>query len=342
MTIVDTAAIAAPETGGGGGRQGHWFLRFLATRIAQGIVVLLIVTLIVYFLLHLSLPDGPGAGVLGMQATDEQIKEFNRTHGFDLPVWRQYLNFLAQVIQGDFGTSFEMKRAVTDLIGQRLPKTLVLAALAMVVALLVSIPLGVMQAVRRNKAFDTIFTAVNFVLYSTPSFFLGLILVIVFTQWLKLLPATAPQGQTVAEVLSKANGLVLPTLTAAVPIIATFARYMRSSTLENLGEDYVRTARAKGTSRGRVVARHVFRNSLTPIIAMLGYYLPVMFGGMIVVESLFNYPGMGLLFWTSAQTSDYPVLLGCIMIIAVATVAGSLLADLIQAALDPRTRGELK
>ena len=116
---------------------------------------------------------------------------------------------------------------------------------------------------------------------------------------------------------------------------------MRSATIDNLSEDYVRTARAKGTPMAVVIRRHVVRNSLTPVIAMLGYYLPVMFGGMIVVESLFNYPGMGLLFWTSAQTSDYPVLLGCILVIAIATVIGSLLADVIQVLLNPRTREEL-
>ncbi|MDR2256865.1 MAG: ABC transporter permease [Arthrobacter sp.] len=336
------APAAASRQGRGGAAASAWFWRYLAKRVAQGIAVILIVTLIVFALMHLALPDGPGSGVLGMQATDVQIAAFNHEHGFDLPVWQQYVNFLGQIATGDFGTSFEAKRPVLDLLAQRLPKTLLLAVLAMAVALLVSIPLGVAQAVRRNKPFDTVMTAINFVLYSTPSFFLGLILVIVFTQWMHLLPATAPQGQTVAAVLAKPQGLVLPVLTGAIPIIATFSRYMRSSTLENLGEDYVRTARSKGTPVNRVVVKHVFRNSLTPIIAMLGYYLPVMFGGMIVVESLFNYPGMGLLFWTSAQKSDYPVLMGCMLIIAIATVIGSLVADLIQAALDPRTRGALK
>ena len=339
---VAPAVAAAPLTGRGGAARRTWFLRYLMKRVAQGLAVILLVTLIVFTLLHMALPNGPGAGVLGMGATDVQIAAFNHANGFDLPVWQQYFNFLGQIATGDLGTSFEAKRPVADLLAQRLPKTMLLAALAMIVALVIAIPLGVAQAVKRNKPFDTVMTAINFVLYSTPSFFLGLILVIVFTQWMHVFPATAPQGQTVAAVMAKPAGLVLPVLTGAIPIIATFSRYMRSSTLENLDEDYVRTARSKGTPQKRVVIRHVFRNSLTPIIAMLGYYLPVMFGGMIVVESLFNYPGMGLLFWTSAQTSDYPVLLGCILIIALATVIGSLLADLIQAALDPRTRGALK
>ncbi|WP_226083095.1 ABC transporter permease [Mycetocola spongiae] len=314
---------------------------FLARRLFQAAIVILIVTLIVFALLHLALPNGPALGILGMQATQEQIEAFNQKNGFDLPLWQQYLNFLAQLLRGDLGTSFTLNRPVSSAIGQRLPKTMVLALLSMLVALAVALPMGIFQATRRGKGADVALTAWNFVIYSTPSFFLGLILVIVFGQWLRWFPSQAPQGATVGEVLSQPAGLILPILTMSLGIIATFSRYMRSATIDNLSEDYVRTARAKGTSYRRVVTEHVVRNSLTPVIAMFGYYLPVMFGGMIVVESLFNYPGMGLLFWSAAQTSDYPILLGCVLIIAIATVIGSLLADLIQALLDPRTRGEL-
>lgn len=317
------------------------FWLFLARRVLQGLIVILIVTLIVFALLHLAMPQGPAQGVLGMAASQEQIDAFNKEHGYDLPVWQQYINFLGQLAVGDLGDSFKLNRPVADAIEQRLPKTLVLALISMVVALIIAIPMGIYQATRRGKAGDYILTAINFLIYSTPSFFLGLVLVIVFAQTFKLVPALAPQGDTVADVLGQPAKLVLPVVTAALGIIATLSRYMRSSTIDNLSEDYVRTARAKGTPMSVVVRRHVVRNSLTSVIAMLGYYLPVMFGGMIVVESLFNYPGMGLLFWTSAQNSDYPVLIGCILVIALATVIGSLLADIAQALLNPRTRGEL-
>ncbi|MFD5213873.1 ABC transporter permease [Microbacterium sp. NPDC058345] len=336
MSVVDAAQPTAAKK-----KTDSRFWWYLLRRVGQGVIVILIVTLIVFALLHLAMPNGPATGVLGMQATQAQIDAFNRENGFDLPVWQQYLNFLGQVATGDLGDSFKLNRPVSDAISQRLPKTLILALISMLVALIVAIPMGIFQAVRRGRTADYVLTTWNFIVYSTPSFFLGLILVIVFSQMLRIVPAQAPQGETVAAVLANPAGLVLPVLTAALGIIATFSRYMRSATIDNLSEDYVRTARAKGTSVPVVVARHVVRNSLTPVIAMLGYYLPVMFGGMIVVESLFNYPGMGLLFWTSAQTSDYPVLLGCILVIAVATVVGSLLADIIQALLDPRTREEL-
>lgn len=337
MSEVDATQLA-PVTAK---KRSSRFWTFLLRRIGQGGIVILIVTLFVFALLHLAMPQGPAAGILGMLATQEQIDAFNRANGFDLPLWQQYFNFLGQLLQGDLGTSFKLNRPVSDAIAQRLPKTLILAVISMAVALVIAIPMGIFQAVRRGKIADYVLTTWNFVVYSTPSFFLGLILVIVFAQWLGLVPAQAPQGETAAAVLANPAGLVLPVATAAMGIIATFSRYMRSATIDNLSEDYVRTARAKGTPMAVVIRRHVVRNSLTPVIAMLGYYLPVMFGGMIVVESLFNYPGMGLLFWTSAQTSDYPVLLGCILVIAIATVIGSLLADVIQVLLNPRTREEL-
>lgn len=322
-------------------RTGYWW--YLVKRLIQAGVVVAIVTVIVFALLHLSMPDGPGAGILGMQANAQQIDAFNHEHGYDLPVWHQYINYVGQIIRGDFGDSFKLNMPVSAAIAHSLPKTLLLASLCMVLALLVAIPMGIFQAVRRGRIADYLLTAINFVVYSTPSFFLGLIVIVVFAQKLRWLPAIAPSGNiTVADLLADPRALVLPVITGSLSIIATFSRYMRSATLDNLSEDYVRTARSKGTSRARVVVRHVVRNSLTPVIAMLGYYLPVMFGGMLVVESLFNYPGMGLLFWRSAQQGDYPVLLGCILIIAVATVVGSLLADLAQAALDPRTRGSLR
>lgn len=316
---------------------------YLAKRLLQAAVVILIVTVAVFGLLHLAMPDGPGAGILGMNANADQIDAFNREHGFDLPVWQQYLNYLADISRGDFGTSFKLNLPVGTAIATSLPKTMLLAGLCMVIALAISLPMGIFQAVHRGRISDYLLTAVNFVVYSTPSFFLGLIVIVVFSQKLRWFPAIAPSGDvSVADLVSNPRVLVLPVLTGSLSIIATFSRYMRSATLDNLSEDYVRTARSKGTSTARVITRHVVRNSLTPVIAMLGYYLPVMFGGMLVIESLFNYPGMGLLFWQSAQRADYPVLLGCILIISVATVVGSLAADLIQAALDPRTRGSLR
>lgn len=316
-------------------------LRYILRRTGQAALVVLLVTVVVFLLLQ-ALPGGPARGVLGQTATPEQIAAFNEANGFDRPLLEQYLAFLGRLLRGDLGDSFIMNMPVADAIAQRLPKTLLLTGLSLIVSLAVALPLGVRQAAHRNSAFDYTATTFSVVLYSTPSFFLGLILIVLFSQRLDLLPALAPQGRTLGDILSEPQALVLPVLTGALVSVATFSRYARSSTIDSLAEDYVRTARAKGTTQGAVLRRHVLRNSLTPVVAMLGYQIPVLFGGALVVEQLYNYPGMGLLFWSSAQASDFPVLLGCVLVIAVATVIGSLLADLLQALLDPRTRGGLQ
>jgi peptide/nickel transport system permease protein len=292
---------------------------------------------VVFCLLH-ALPGGPARGILGPQATASQIAAFNHEQGLDKPLPVQYLYFLNQLVHGDLGMSYTLNEPVSQLITERLPKTLLLTVLSAVIGLLFAVPLGVWQAVRRNKPVDYVITTLSFVAYSTPVYFLGLILVLVFSQVLPWFPAQAPQGNDVADILAQPHGLVLPVVAGAATMVAVFSRYMRSATLENLTEDYVRTARAGGSRTRAVLTRHVFRNSLTPVVAMLGYYIPVLFGGALVVEQLFNYPGMGLLFWTAAQSSDYPVLLGCVLVISIATVTGTLLADIAQRVIDPRVK----
>ncbi|GHJ36664.1 ABC transporter permease [Streptomyces sp. TS71-3] len=312
-------------------------LLYLTRRVLQAVVVILIVTVVVFCLLH-ALPGGPARGILGPQATAQQLAQFNHEQGLDQPLPVQYVYYLRTLVHGDLGTSYTLNESVSQLIGERLPKTLVLTVLSAIVGLLLAVPLGMWQAVRRNKPTDYAITTLSFVAYSTPVYFLGLILVLVFTQWLPWFPSQGPQGETLGSVFADANALVLPVIAGATSMVAVFSRYMRAATLENLSEDYVRTARAGGSRQRAILWRHVFRNSLTPVVAMLGYYVPVLFGGSLVVEQLFNYPGMGLLFWSAAQSSDYPVLLGCVLVISIATVVGTLLADILQRFIDPRVK----
>jgi peptide/nickel transport system permease protein len=276
--------------------------------------------------------------VLGVQATPDQIAAFNHAQGLDRALPVQYAMEVGRLLQGDLGTSYTLNAPVSQLIAQRLPKTLVLTVASALLALLIAIPAGMWQAAHRNRPGDYLLTALTLVLYSTPVFFLGLVLIMVFTQLIPLFPSQAPAGDTLAEVLKDPAGLVLPVITGAAAMIAVFTRFTRSAALENLDEDYVRTARAGGASARAVLTRHVLRNSLTPVVAMLGYYVPVMFGGALVIEQLFNYPGMGLLFWNAAQTSDFPVLLGCVLVISVTTVAGTVVADMVQMVIDPRVK----
>ncbi|WP_406144907.1 ABC transporter permease [Streptomyces sp. NBC_01012] len=310
---------------------------YLIRRALQAVVVIVIVTVVVFGLLH-ALPGGPARGILGPQATAQQIASFNHEQGLDKPLPVQYFYYLNQLLHGDLGVSYTLNEPVSQLITERLAKTLLLTALSAIVGLVLAIPLGMWQAVRRNKPVDYVITTLSFIAYSTPVYFLGLILVLVFSQAMPWFPSQAPQGDTLAQVFSEPQALVLPVVAGAASMIAVFSRYMRAATLENLSEDYVRTARAGGSRSRAILWRHVFRNSLTPVVAMLGYYVPVLFGGALVVEQLFNYPGMGLLFWTAAQSSDYPVLLGCVLVIAVATVVGTLLADIVQRIIDPRVK----
>jgi peptide/nickel transport system permease protein len=309
---------------------------FILRRLAQSVVVLVLVSMIVFTMLH-ELPGGAARAVLGERATNTSIAEFNRQNGFDKPFPVQYWNWLERTAQGDLGFSYKQNESVTDLLRERIPKTTLLAGISVLLALLVSLPLGFLQALRRNKPVDYVATAATFVFYSTPAFWLALVLITLFAiQW-HVFPAQAPQG-SISTIVSQPRGLVLPILTITLVSIAFFSRYVRSSALENLLQDYVRTARAKGASTQRVVFRHVLRNTLVPVVTLVGISLPFVFAGTLISEQIFNYPGMGLLFFNAAVARDYPVLLGVTLVVSAATVLGSLIADVGYALLDPRVR----
>lgn len=312
-------------------------ISFLIRRLLQAIVVVIAVTIIVFVLLQ-RLPGGPARAILGQRATAAQIATFNHQNGLDKPVFVQYFHYLGRWITGDFGFSYKLNQSVGSLLKERLPKTLVLNALALLLTLIVAIPVGVYQAVRRNKPFDYVATALSFILYAAPVFFLGVIMIVVFSQNLGWFPPEAPQSDGVAPIFTNFSAMVLPIVTLALLSIAGFSRYMRSSVLDNINQDYVRTARAKGASSWRVLNKHVLRNALIPIVTLVGLALPDLFAGALVIESIFNFPGMGLLFWQSAQSSDFPVELGVVLVTAVATVVGNLLADVFYVVLDPRVR----
>jgi peptide/nickel transport system permease protein len=312
-------------------------LRYLVVRLGQALIVVVLVTVIAFLILH-ALPGGVARATLGKDATLDQLAAFNHANGYDKPWFHQYILYLGRLLHGNLGYSYQLNQSVLDAITQRLPKTMVLSLLSTILAVVVAIPLGVIQAVRRNRAADYTITSLSLLAYATPIFFMGLMLIILFSQTWPILPPEAPQGFTVADVLADPAGLVLPVVTLAIVTVATYSRYVRSSMVDNLNENYVRTARSKGLPEWRVVLVHTLRNGLFPIIGLLGMYLPALFSGALVVESLFNYPGMGQLFWQAALKRDYPILLGVTLIISIATVLGSLVADLLYAAADPRVR----
>jgi peptide/nickel transport system permease protein len=310
---------------------------FLIRRILQTLLVVFLVTVFTLALVHL-FPGGPVRSLLGPRATPEQIAYYNRIYGFDQPFYVQYLKWVGQILHGNFGFSTKLNQSVASLIAQDLPKTVVLVALGTLVSLLFGIPLGLYQAVKRYTAGDYILTGVSFLGYATPTFFIGLLLIQWFAIDIHLFPPFAPQGTTAGQVLSQPRALVLPVLAYSFVLYALWSRYMRSSVMDNLVQDYVRTARAKGASDRRVLWGHVFRNSLMSIITLLGLSLPALVAGAIFIEVVFNFPGMGLAFFNAAQQVDYQVLLGFTLVATLATIVGNLLADVSYAILDPRVR----
>jgi peptide/nickel transport system permease protein len=310
---------------------------FLIRRIGQALIVLVIVTVITLGIVHL-FPGGPVHALLGPKATAEQIAYYTHQYGFDQPFYVQYVKWVGQLLQGNFGFSDKLNQSVASLIGQDLPKTIVLVLIGTIVSLLFGIPLGVYQAVHRYTAGDYVLTAISFLGYATPTFFFGLLLVDWFAVQTHIFPPFAPNSSSVLAVLGDPRALVLPVVSYAFLLYALWSRYMRSSVMDNLVQDYVRTARAKGASERRVIWGHVFRNSLVSIVTLLGLSLPTLVAGAIFIEVVFNYPGMGLAFYQAALNVDYQVLLGFTVLATVATVIGNLLADIGYALLDPRVR----
>jgi len=310
---------------------------FLIRRVLQSLLILFLVTVFTLALVHL-FPGGPIKSLLGPRATPQQVAYYNHLYGFDQPFYVQYLKWIQQILSGNLGFSTKLNQSVSSLIAQDLPKTVILAVLALIVSLAFGIPLGIYQAVKRYTKGDYILTGISFLGYATPTFFVGLLLVEWFAIDIPLFPPFGPQGTTVADILSQPRALVLPVTAYAFVLYALWSRYMRSSVMDNLVQDYVRTARAKGASERRVLWGHVFRNSLMSIVTLLGLSLPTLVAGAIFIEVVFNYPGMGLAFYNAALNVDYQVLLGFTLIATIVTIAGNLAADVGYAVLDPRVR----
>lgn len=310
---------------------------FIVRRLGQAVVVLLGVTIIAFLLQHL-LPGSIARAIIGVRATPSQIQNFNHQNGLDRALPIQYLKFLDHLVHGNLGFSFKQDRSVDSLLRNELPRDLVLVGLSLVIALLIAIPVGVAQAVRRNTFVDYAGTTVSFVLYSMPSYVLGLLLISAFAINLHWLPTQAPQQASAIGLLTHPKGLILPVITLAMITFAQFSRYMRSSAIESLAQDYIRTAKAKGLPERLVLARHMLRTLLIPIATLVGLSVPTILTAGLIVEEVFNFNGVGLQFFNAATTDDYQVEIGITVLVGLATVVGNLLADIAYAVLDPRVR----
>lgn len=310
-------------------------LPYIARRVLQAIIVLLGVTAVT-FLLQQAIASGPTLAriMLGPRANPLSIKQFVNQHALNKSLPGQYWSFLWQLLHGNLGYSYKLNRSVDSILAGDLPNDLLLVGVGLLLALLIAVPLGIAQASRQGKIFDHAVTGVSFLLYSMPSFWLGLLLIQALAVNTSLFPPEAPQGNS----LTDPRALVLPIATITLVSYALFSRYMRSSAIDTLAADYIRTARAKGASWFRVLTRHTLRNSFSAIVTLIGLSVPAVLTWGVVVEYVFNYPGTGLTFYNAAVTDDYPLELGIIVLVGVATVVGSLLADIAYAVLDPRVR----
>ncbi|MFB4307512.1 ABC transporter permease [Actinomadura sp. GTD37] len=312
-------------------------VQYVLRRLGTSAIVILGVSLITFLLLH-GMSGSPGRAILGVQASAEAVAAFDREHGYDRSLVVQYLDYLGGLLHGDLGHSYKLNQSVNALLAENAGRTAMLSAVALVLAIAVAVPLGVFQAVRRNSVGDNVLTALTFVTYSMPVFLLAMLLIQFFAMGLGVLPAQAAQSSSDFVVFTEPRAMLLPVLTLTGVTVAMYSRYQRSAALDQLAQDYIRVARAKGLSMRLVLTRHLLRNACVPLVTLIGMSIPLLLAGNLVVESVFNYPGLGLLFFNGLNNQDYPVLLGYTLVAATLTVLGNLVADVLVAATDPRTR----
>ena len=312
-------------------------IKYIIRRILESIPTVIGVTIISFVLIHI-VPGNPVRIMLGNHYTPLRAEELTRTLGLNKPVWEQYFIWLGNLVQGNFGFSYTYEKPVVSLMLQALPHTIIIVVVAVLLAHLFAVFLGSVQAYFENSKFDQIATVINYFFYSMPSFWLAVLLVIFFSIDLPWLPS----GGIVNSQLSNpgfgdwSKHLILPIATLFLVSVAGWARYMRSSMREALLQDYVRTARMKGSREFRVIFIHALRNSILPLITLFGLSLPALLSGALFVEEVFNYPGMGLLYWDAVNARDYPIIMGVTVFVGLVTVIGNLIADILYGLVDPR------
>jgi peptide/nickel transport system permease protein len=303
-------------------------LSFLAKRLFQSIFILLGVTIITFGLLFI-LPADPVRMIAGRSATPETVASIRAQLGLDRPFPVQYVRYLGNLIQGDMGRSYVQKAEVSKLIASRLPATLLLMVAAIFFELLIGLPAGIYASSRRDRISDKVVMILSFIGVSAPQFVVGLLLLYVFAHQLALFPLGG---------YGTLGHIVLPALTLGITIAGWYSRMSRSSMIEVLRQDYIRTARAKGLSEWRVVLVHGLRNAILPIVAMIGIDIGLYMQGVVVVEAVFGWPGIGQLAWLAIQRVDIPIIMGVTLVAAVGIVIGNLFADIATSLIDPRVR----
>lgn len=303
-------------------------IKFLVSRLVSAVIVVLGVSCLVFLLIHL-VPGDPIEVMLGESSQLADREALRHALGLDLPVQTQLLQYFSGLLHFDLGTSLYSKRPVVDLLLERIPATLELAAAGLFVAMLLAFPLGIVAAIRKDTLWDGGAMTFSLLGISIPNFWLGPLLILIFSLGLGWFPVSGREGIA---------SLVLPAVTLGTALAAILSRMIRASLLEVLNEDYIRTARAKGLSSRRVILHHAMRNALLPVITLMGLQLGVLLGGAVITEIVFSWPGVGQLTIEAIQRRDYPVVQACVLLISVAYVVVNTLTEFVYAGLDPRIR----
>jgi len=310
---------------------------YLIRRLGTSVVVLIGISIFTFALLHVVFPS-PAIVVLTTKATPSAIAAWNRANGFDDPVLVQYWHYVDGAIHGNLGQSYKLNQSVVSLFSERWERSAYLSGVSLLLAVLIAIPLGIYQAVRRNRLGDTVATSVAFTAYAMPDFFLYLIVIQLFALSWGLFGFEASQSNSMPTIISDWHDMTLPILSITLLILAGYSRYMRSSAIETLAQDFIKTARAKGLPERLVLFRHLVRNACLPMITLIGLSIPLLLAGNLIAEYVFNFDGLGLLFYNSLGNEDYSVLLAYTLLGAVLTVAGNFVADVALTIADPRIR----
>ena len=310
---------------------------YLIRRFGTSVIILVGISIFMFVLLRAVFPS-PAIIVLGPKASPTAVKIWNQQNGFSEPVIVQYWKYMEGVFHGNLGYSYKLNQSVTALLGERWARSAYLSGAGLVLAILIAIPLGIYQAVKRNSFGDQAITSVAFTAYAMPDFLLYLIAIQIFALSFHVFGFEASQSTSIATVVGDWHDMTLPIVCLTLLVLAGYSRYMRGSAMEALAQDYIKTARAKGLPERLVLWRHLVRNACLPMITLIGLSIPALLAGNLIAEFVFNYDGLGLLFYSSLSNEDYPVLIAYTLIGAVLTVVGNLVADIALTVADPRIR----
>lgn len=304
---------------------------FIMKRLGQGVLLILVISVIIFSLLHM-MPGDPIDIISSEKVTEEQKDLLREKYGLDKPLYQQYGRWLLNVAKGDFGQSIKTKQSVNEMLKTRIPLTLSIVGLALVLEFLVSVPLGLLAAHKKNTIVDKGLVILTTVVGAVPIFWLAILFILIFSVKLRLLPMSG---------ISDYKSYVLPVAALILNALTGTLRLTRAEVLEIYREKYIQTAYAKGLKTKAVLFKHVLRNALIPVVVMFFLYLPWLIGGSVIIENIFSIPGMGRLLWSGISTQDFPVVQACIFIISVLTVMSNIAGDIITGVLDPRIRDEI-